>query len=141
MRMSKAKLQVYVDEALFRRLRIRAAEVGEPMSALVERALRKELGAMEDRETFARHLGYASWDDLLAASEEVAIEGDISWYVTRLPDGRWAAWDDAEIALDRVSLHATRDEAVAYQWDGWMASHEGEEETERVRWLAERLEQ
>ena len=138
--MSKAKLQVYIDEALFRRLRVRAAEIGVPMSALVERALRKELGAMEDRETFARHLGYASWDDLLAASEEVAIEGDISWYVTRLPDGRWAAWDDAEIATDRVIVHATREEAVAYLWECWQDSHEGEEETERVRWLVERPE-
>ncbi|WP_148235630.1 hypothetical protein [Thermaerobacter marianensis] len=108
------------------------------MSAIVERALRKELGEMTNRDEFARTLGYADWDALMAASEEVAVEGDISWYVSRLPDGRWAAWDDAEIALDRVSIHATREEAVAYQYDGWTASHEEEAETERVRWLAER---
>lgn len=137
--MSKAKLQVYIDEALFRRLRVRAAEIGEPMSALVERAVRKELGEMASRDEFARALGYASWDDLMAASEEVAIEGDISWYVTRLPDGRWAAWDDAEIALDRVAYHSSRAEALRYQWEGWQDA--GGDRGERVRWLAERPEE
>lgn len=39
-----------------------------------------------------------------------------------------------------VRCYATPQDAVAYQWDGWTASHEGEEETERVRWLAERPE-
>ena len=95
---------------------------------------------MEDRETFARHLGYASWDDLLAASEEVAIEGDISWYVTRLPDGRWAAWDDAEMATDRVTIHATRETAIADQYAAWLDAHEHDPETDRLRWLAERPE-
>ncbi|GAB6875649.1 hypothetical protein [Thermaerobacter litoralis] len=134
--MAKEAVLVKMDPVLARRLRIRAAQEGITMSALVERALRKELDGMDLHDAFAQHLGYATWNDLLTASEQVAAEGDVGWYITRLPDGRWAAWDDAETAADRVSLHATRDDAVRYQWSGWENSLDGRPETDRVRWLA-----
>ncbi len=57
---------------LMRRLRLRAAEEKTSMVAIIERALRKELGEMASRDEFARALGYADWDALMAASEEVA---------------------------------------------------------------------
>ena len=69
------------------------------------------------REEFAKGLGFASYEDLVEASEVVIREGDIDWYVTRLPSGRWAAWDDAELSLDRVEFFLTREAAVQYHLD------------------------
>ena len=69
-------------------------------------------------EEFAEALGFESYEDLLEASEVVVREGDIYWYVTPLPGGRWAAWDDAErLSLDRVEFFLTREAAVQYQLD------------------------
>ncbi len=77
------------------------------------------------KEKFAKELGYTDYSDLCEKSEVVYEEpGDITWYVTELPDGRWAAWDDAEISLHRVTYHATRDEAVAYQKAGMEIAEE-----------------
>ena len=45
----KRKLGVYVDEELHKALRIRAAETGESMGKITERALRKELAQQERR--------------------------------------------------------------------------------------------
>ena len=67
---------------------------------------------------FAEALGFDSYEDLLEASEVVVREGDIYWYVTPLPGGRWAAWDDAErLSLDRVEFFLTREAAVQYHLD------------------------
>jgi len=132
----KERITVYIDEDMARRLRVLSAERKESMSAIIERALRKELSGMLDRDEFARTLGYADYEALCLASERVAVEGDVTWYITRLPDGRWAAWDDAEIALDRVTYHGSRDAALRYQWDGWQDA--GGDRDDRVRWLAER---
>lgn len=66
------------------------------------------------RDEFARELGFANAEALGRASEEIVREGDVSWYVTRLSDGRWAAWDDAELAPDRVAYFSTREEAIRY---------------------------
>jgi len=131
----KTRLTIYLHPDTIRRLKVMAAERNESVSAVVERALRKELGEMESRDKFAQAMGYADYEALMAASETVAVEGDISWYITRLPDGRWAAWDDAEIALDRVTYHGSRDAALRYQWEGWQDA--GGDRDERVRWLAE----
>lgn len=46
----------------------------------------------------------------------------ITWYITRLPDGRWAAWDDAEISLNRVKYFDTRQEAVEFHRKGFEAA-------------------
>jgi len=69
------------------------------------------------RDQFAQVLGFSSYEALMQASESVVTEGDVDWYVTQLPDGRWAAWDDAELAVDRVAYFATREAAVQYHLD------------------------
>jgi len=69
------------------------------------------------RDQFAQVLGFSSYEVLMQASESVVTEGDVDWYVTQLPDGRWAAWDDAELAVDRVAYFATREAAVQYHLD------------------------
>jgi hypothetical protein len=80
---------------------------------------------MNEKE-FAKGLGFTDYNDLCEKSEIVYEEpGDVTWFVTELPDGRWAAWDDAEISLHRVAYFATRDEAVAFQQSG-MGIAEGE---------------
>lgn len=43
----KRKLGVYVDEEVHKALRVRAAETGESMGEITERALRKELAQQE----------------------------------------------------------------------------------------------
>jgi len=70
-------------------------------------------------EEFAKGLGFESYEDLMEASEAIITEGDVDWYVTQLPDGRWAAWDDAELSLDRVEYFATREEAEAFHLDAY----------------------
>ena len=70
---------------------------------------------------FAQALGFSDYEALMAASESIRREGDINWFITRLPDGRWAAWDDAELALEEVCVayFATREEAEAFHLDAY----------------------
>src|SRR5690606_7841305 len=63
---------------------------------------------------FAEALGFDTFEDLMAASESIVQEGDIDWFITALPDGRWAAWDDVELSLDRVEYFDTREEAAEF---------------------------
>src|SRR5690606_14203978 len=77
-------------------------------------------------EGFAEALGFASYEDLVEESEVIFREGDIYWYVTCLPGGRWAAWDDAEISLDRVMYFNTRGEAVVFHLSAYAEKY-GEE--------------
>ena len=82
---------------------------------------------MAHMDEFAEALGFASYEDLLEESEVVIREGDVYWYVTCLPNGRWAAWDDAEwLSLDRVEFFLTREAAVQYHLDAY-ANKYGEE--------------
>jgi len=116
----KRKMTVYVDPDVHRALKVRAAETGESMGDIVERALRRELGMERlslGRDEFAAAMGFADYEALMAASESVVQQGDVDWYVTALPDGRWVAWDDAELSPDRVAYFATREAAVQYHLD------------------------
>jgi hypothetical protein len=73
---------------------------------------------------FARKLGFTDYSDLCEKSEIVHEEpGDVTWFVTELPDGRWAAWDTFP-PIDSVTYFATRDEAVAYQQAGMVIAEE-----------------
>lgn len=92
-------------------------------------ALREKLeGDVMTMDEFAKMLGFASESVLVEdASEVVVVEGDITWYITRLPDGRYAAWDDAELSLDRVAYFATREEAVNFHRAGFDAAELPEE--------------
>ncbi|SFU94915.1 hypothetical protein [Alicyclobacillus macrosporangiidus] len=67
---------------------------------------------------FAQALGFGSETQLFEASQAVLQNGDVTWYITRLPDGRWVAWDDSEVSLERVEFFDTRDEAEAFQMAG-----------------------
>ncbi len=80
--------------------------------------------AADSDDKFARKLGFGCYSDLCEKSEVVHEEpGDITWYVTELPDGRWAAWDTFP-PIDSVTYFATRDEAVAYQKAGMEIAEE-----------------
>lgn len=72
-----------------------------------------------DELEFAEALGFDSYESLMEASESVVREGDIDWYITQLPDGRWAAWDDAELSLNRVEFFDTREEAAEFHRDAY----------------------
>lgn len=70
---------------------------------------------------FAQHLGYRDWVDLMNASRPVVEEGEIAtWYVTPISDGRWAAWDAAELATDRVTYFDTYEEALREHYDAFL---------------------
>lgn len=76
------------------------------------------------------------------AVEVVATEGDIDWYIVALPDGTWAATDDAEIHPDRVQIFPTREEALRFQWDGWVTAYPDytpDQATDRFGWRADML--
>jgi len=116
----KVKMSVYVSPEVHRALRMRAAETGESMGNIVERAIRRALGMERlnlGRDEFAAAMGFADYEALIAASESVVQQGDVDWYVTQLPDGRWAAWDESELSLDRVAYFATREAAVQHHLD------------------------
>ena len=117
----KVKVSVYVDPLVHRALRMRAAETGVSMGEIVERYVRDDIRMAKymrvSPDEFAQSLGFASYEQLVQASEVVVTEGDVDWYVTPLADGRWAAWDDAELSMDRVAYFATREEAEAFHLD------------------------
>jgi len=117
----KVKMSVYVDPLVHRALRMRAAETGLSMGEIVERYVRDDLRIARylrlTQDEFAEALGFETYEQLIAASEVVVTEGDVDWYVTPLADGRWAAWDDAEFAMDRVAYFDARDAAVQYHLD------------------------
>mgnify|MGYP001206596670 CR=1 FL=1 len=73
-------------------------------------------------------MGFVSEEILLEQDSEIVVaEGDIHWYITRLPDGRYAAWDDAELSLDRVEYFDTREEAIEFHRQGFEAAGLSEE--------------
>lgn len=75
-----------------------------------------------DELEFAEVLGFDTIEDLMAASERIVREGDIGCFITALPDGRWAAWDDAELSLDRVEFFDTREEAIEFHRDAYVCT-------------------
>src|SRR5690606_206456 len=123
----KVKMSVYVAPEVHRALRMRAAETGVSMGEVVERYVRDDIRMAKymrlGPDEFAQSLGFASYEQLVQASEVVVTEGDVDWYVTPLADGRWAAWDDAEIAPDRVAYFGTQDEAVEYHRTAYEAKN------------------
>lgn len=73
---------------------------------------------------FARKLGFEDYGDLMAVSRVIAHEkgNDVQWYITKLPDGRWASWDDAELDLVRVEFSDTMIEALQNVYSGLVSS-------------------
>lgn len=117
----KVKMSVYVDPLVHRALRMRAAETGVSMGEIVERYVRDDIRMAKymrfSPDEFAQALGFDSYEALGAASEVIVSENDVDWFITQLPDGRWAAWDDSELSLDRVAYFDTREEAEAFHLD------------------------
>src|SRR5690606_13492041 len=99
----------------------RAVETGMSMGEIVERYVRDDIRMAKymrlGPDEFAEALGFESYEALRQASESVVTEGDVDWYVTQLPDGLWAAWDDSDLSLGRVAYFGTREEAVQYNLD------------------------
>lgn len=77
---------------------------------------------MMDELEFAEALGFDSYKSLMQASKSVVRVCDVDWFITQLPDGRWAAWDDAELALDRVAYFDTREEAIEFHRDAYVCA-------------------
>ena len=82
------------------------------------------------QDQFAQMLGFADYEKLIQESEPVIREGDVTWYVTKLPDGRWAAWDEWELAEDRVMRLPTRGEAIAFHLGAFAEKCRQEQEEE-----------
>lgn len=61
---------------------------------------------------FARKLGFRHKKALMDASEAIRNDGDVTWYVTDMPDGRFAIWNTAKLSVDHVEYFSTREEAV-----------------------------
>lgn len=70
---------------------------------------------------FAAHLGFDNMEQLIQASEPIIYCGDATWYVTKLPNGGWAAWDDSELAADRVSFFGSRQDAINYHLEAYLS--------------------
>ena len=78
---------------------------------------------MMEEEDFARLFGYKDWGELHEHTETLYREGFLcSWYISLTKDGRWGAWDNAEIAKDRIEWYDTRQEAVKYMEECWEES-------------------
>lgn len=54
-------------------------------------------------------------------------QGDITWYIGPLDDGRWWTYDDLEPG-DRIVLHASEADARAYDAECWAIAREQENE-------------
>lgn len=76
------------------------------------------------KEYFAKELGFETWEELLEKSHLVLTSGDVSVLVTPLEDGRFAAWDDFEVDLDRVSYFESLEAATKFQETGFALNDE-----------------
>lgn len=82
------------------------------------------------RDQFAQVLGFKDYETLIQASEPVIREGDVSWYVTKLPCGHWAAWDEWELSADRVSYFNSRAQAISFHLGAFVEKCREEAEAE-----------
>ncbi|WAH36040.1 hypothetical protein [Alicyclobacillus dauci] len=60
--------------------------------------------------TFASHMGFSTWDDLLRASECIAFEPGRAWYVTET--NTWYKWVVWNTNYDMYYNHKTREDAL-----------------------------
>ncbi|WP_409290445.1 hypothetical protein [Peribacillus sp. SCS-37] len=60
---------------------------------IIKRIVRKIF--FSDSEKFCRRLGYSTWDKLMDNSFYIfLIPPDAEWFVTHLPNKKWAVWND-----------------------------------------------
>jgi hypothetical protein len=72
---------------------------------------------------FAVVFGYRCMHEVYAESDPIYEEGPVTWYITMCADGRYATWDDAELALDRVFFYESYEEAERALKHAWYESH------------------
>ncbi len=59
---------------------------------------RKDFTARDD---FARRVGFASYQELLAASAPLVNSNGQTWYTTWTVNNKWIAWNEVELRDDR----------------------------------------
>jgi hypothetical protein len=67
-----------------------------------------------DKDQFAKAFGFFDYQEMLDHSTTVIQDKDTSWYVSKLPHGKYLAWDNAEIADDRVEVFFSKEDAADY---------------------------
>lgn len=67
-----------------------------------------------NKDHFAKTFGFYDYEEMLANTTTVFQDTNIAWCVSKLPRGEFLAWDDAEIADDRVELFSDKDAAEDY---------------------------
>ncbi len=91
-----------------------------------------------DKNTFAEKLGFTDWNELMDMSEIIYTQGNVSWFVTYQPmSGRYIAWDDVELSLDRVQKFDHRLAVEDFQTTGFA---ETLPRNERFMFMWDRLE-
>ncbi|WP_371377989.1 hypothetical protein [Sporomusa aerivorans] len=63
---------------------------------------------------YAQNLGFASYTDLLEHSKILYSKANINWYVTRLTEGMWAAWNGLDSLNNNYKSFPSYDEAKNY---------------------------
>jgi len=68
-----------------------------------------------NKDHFAKNFGFLDYQEMLDNTTTVYKDQDIAWCVSKIPhDERFIAWDDAEIADDRVEVFLSRQDAENY---------------------------
>jgi len=81
----RVKTTIEIDDELLRRAKVRAAERGEPLKALLERGLQRELD-----ETDSHRGGYVLRDASVGNPGDRAPE--LNWDEIREADTNWRVW-------------------------------------------------
>jgi hypothetical protein len=63
---------------------------------------------------FALDLGFDSTSDLLGESEVLFSYQDLNWYLTKLQDDRWVAWNSLDSITKTFKSFTSYDEAKEY---------------------------
>lgn len=67
-----------------------------------------------NKDHFAKSFGFFDYEEMLDNTTTVFLDQDIAWCISKLPQGEFLTWDNAEIADDRVEVFYTKEEAEDY---------------------------
>jgi hypothetical protein len=84
-----------------------AGSVHKAKSA-IDKAAEMERDSDFREDQLAVRLGFASREEMLAASKPLIDAAGVRWWATRMSDGRWTVWSDETVKSTR---HATLEEA------------------------------
>lgn len=68
---------------------------------------------------FAKALGFSNWDELIENSTLIHSEAWVTFFITKLKSGKWAAWNTEDLHYDFVEFLNTKKEAVQY-WENYL---------------------